>query len=151
VTIERRFTLQLELVQFFYTLYVMAVVGYSSYIASCAFSAFLIRVYPEYVKVIVKIHATRKILSLPKPLKDILLSLAFSDLGVGLLVQPEHIAVHVMRLEPNAENNTVYKGTFLAYLTLTNLFGYGSFFGVMAVTVLTDFWPFIFISDTRNL
>ena len=38
------------------------------------------------------IHAIRKASSLPKPLKTLLLSLAVSDLGVGLLAQPLYIA-----------------------------------------------------------
>ena len=37
---------------------------------------------------IVTIHAIRKTLSLSKPLKLLLLSLAVSDLGVGLTTQP---------------------------------------------------------------
>ena len=41
---------------------------------------------------IVAIQAMRKTSSLPKPLKTLLMSLAVSDLGVGLLVQPLHIA-----------------------------------------------------------
>ena len=41
---------------------------------------------------IITIHAMRKTSSLPKPLKTLLLSLAVSDLGVGLLVQPFYIA-----------------------------------------------------------
>ena len=83
----------------------------------------------------ITIHAIRKTSSLPKPLKTLLLSLAVSDLGVGLLGQPVHIAVHVRQLEPNAENNPTYRKLFSAYLILVNLFYYASFFGVTALTV----------------
>ena len=41
---------------------------------------------------ILTIHAMRKTSSLPKPLKTLLLSLAVSDLGVGLIAQPLYIA-----------------------------------------------------------
>ena len=38
------------------------------------------------------IYALTKLSSLPRPLKTLLLSLAVSDLGVGLMVQPSNIA-----------------------------------------------------------
>ena len=44
---------------------------------------------------ILTIHAMRKTSSLPKPLKILLLSLAVSDLGVGLIAQPLYIAAMV--------------------------------------------------------
>ena len=83
----------------------------------------------------VTIHAIRKTSSLPKHLKTLLLSLAVSDLGVGLLVPSFHIAVLVMQLEPNAENNPVYNHSKKGYLFLLNLFYYTTFFGVAALTV----------------
>jgi len=52
-----------------------------------AFSA-----YTAIMLNILSIHAMRKTSSLPKPLKTLLLSLAVSDLGVGLLAQPLFIA-----------------------------------------------------------
>ena len=55
----------------------------STYIANCVFNSFL-----SYTAIIVTIHAIRKTLSLPKTSKTLLLSLAFSDVGVGLLSQP---------------------------------------------------------------
>ena len=62
---------------------------YSKYIAKCVFNAFSL--YAAIVLNIVAIHAIRKTNSLPKPLKTLLLSLAVSDLGVGLIVQPLYI------------------------------------------------------------
>ena len=38
------------------------------------------------------IYALTKLSSLPRPLRTLLLSLAVSDLGVGLMVQPSNIA-----------------------------------------------------------
>ena len=63
---------------------------YSSYIANCVFNA--LSSYTAIVLNIVAIRAIRKTSSLPKPLKTLLMSLAVSDLGVGLLVQPLFIA-----------------------------------------------------------
>ena len=48
---------------------------------------------------IITIQALRKTSSLPKTLKTLLLSLAVSDLGVGLLVQPLYVAILVMEID----------------------------------------------------
>ena len=106
---------------------------HSSYIANIVFSVILC-----YIAIIVNsvtIHAIKKTLSSPKPLKTSLLSLAVSDLGVGSLVLPLRIACLVMALEQNAENNPVYKTTHSACYILANLLSYASFFGVTALTV----------------
>ena len=63
---------------------------YSSSIFTCEVNAF--SAYTATMLNILTIHAMRKISRLPKPLKTLLLSLAVSDLGVGLLVQPLYIA-----------------------------------------------------------
>ena len=83
----------------------------------------------------VTINAIRKTSSLPKPLKTLLLSLAVSDLGVGLLVQPLQITVLVMQLEPNAVNSPTFKNAYLAYVAVMNLFYYTSFFSVTAISL----------------
>ena len=88
----------------------------------------------------VSILAIRKTSSLPKTLKTLLLSLAVSDLGVGLLVQPLYIAHLAMELEQNAENNpvhnymSVHNYVYKAFLVFVNLFGIASFFGVAALS-----------------
>ena len=67
----------------------------------------------------------RKTSSLPKPLKTLLLSLAVSDLGVGLLTQPLYITWMV-----NPANST---SDLLHNAAL--VFGYSSFFSVVAISV----------------
>ena len=63
---------------------------YSTYIVNCVFNAF--SAYTIIALNILTIHAMKNTSSLPKPLKTLLLSLAVSDLGVGLLAQPLYIA-----------------------------------------------------------
>ena len=55
---------------------------FSTYIANCVFNSFLS--YTSIMLNIVTIHAIRKTSSLPKALKTLLLSLAVSDVAVGL-------------------------------------------------------------------
>ena len=62
-----------------------------SYVANCVFNAF--SSYTAIMLNSLTIYAINKTSSLPKPLKTLLLSLAVSDLGVGLLVQPMFIVL----------------------------------------------------------
>ena len=100
-------------------------------LANCVFNVFLS--YTAIMLNIVTIHALRKTSSLPKPLKSLLLSLAFSDLGVGLLVQPLYIAVLVMEMEQDT-NNSTYKVVKIPYVIQAYVFCYASFFGVVALS-----------------
>ena len=104
---------------------------YSTSIANCVFNDFLS--YTTTVLNIITMHALRKTSSLPNHLKTLLLSLAVSDLGVGLLVQPLYIARLVMEMEQNTNNNTSYT-IYKLYLTLSNLFFWASSFGVVALS-----------------
>ena len=106
---------------------------YLPYIMNCAFNVFLC--YTTIMLNSVTIYAIRQTSSLPKPLKTLLLSLAISDLGVVLLAQPFYIALLVMRLERNTENNPGYNVAKVAYLIPTNLFVIVSFFGVTTLIV----------------
>ena len=106
---------------------------YSSHIANCVFNAFLS--YTAIMLNSVTIYAVRKTSSLPKNLNILLLSLAVSDLGVGLIVQPLYSARLMIRLEPNYENNPAYKATYYLFLFPYNLLYFASFFGVTALTV----------------
>ena len=118
----------------FSTFYRMAGTGdfYPTLVANCFFNAFLL--FTTLVLNIITIQALRKVSSFPKPLKTLLLSLAVSDLGVGLLVHPLYIACLIMNIEQSANKrlyNTVY--------TVQRLFGYlicdVSFLGIIALTV----------------
>jgi len=89
---------------------------------------------------IVTIHAIRKTPSLPrtletsllpKTLKALLLSLAVSDVGVGLFVQPFYITLQVKWAQENSPGCNTYKAFFL----VNRLFSMASFFGVVAVSV----------------
>ena len=104
----------------------------TSYIVNCAVNAFL--TYTAIVLNILTIHAIRKTSSLPKSLKTLFLSLAVSDLGVGLLAQPLNIAVMIKELQKNTENNNFHFMS-IAFETITVLFGYSSFFTVVAISV----------------
>ena len=100
----------------------------SSYITTCVLNAFLS--YTAVMLNCLTIYALTKLSSLPRPLKTLLLSLAVSDLGVGLMVQPSYIATLVMEMEQKTENNPAYNIVFKFYAFTVNLFGYASFFGV---------------------
>ena len=97
---------------------------YSSNIVNCVFNGF--SAYSAIALNILTIHAIRKTsASLPKPLKTLLVSLAVSDLGVGLLVQPLQIASLISRscIPLNVLN------------AITFVFIYTSFFTVVAISI----------------
>ena len=82
---------------------------------------------------IITIQAMTKTSSLPIPLRTFLLSLAASDIGVGLLAQPLYIVYLVAKMQPNAawENSPIFS---YVYLISMDLFIYASFFGVMVLS-----------------
>ena len=102
---------------------------HSTYIANCVFNSFLS--FTAILLNMITIHAIRKTSSFPKPLRTLLLSLAVSDLGVGLLVHPFYTALLVKWLQQSIPNCTTYKVIFFIAL----LFSVASFFVVVAVTV----------------
>ena len=101
-----------------------------SYLTLCVFNAYLS--YTATMLNIVAIYAIRKTLSLPKNLKTLLLSLAVSDLGVGLLAQPMHVA-YIMDSKQNNATNETYNVIYIAFLIPTNFFTYASLFSVTAL------------------
>jgi len=102
---------------------------HSAYIANCVFNTFLS--YTAIMLNIVTIHAIRKALSLSNTLKTLLLSLAVSDLGVGLLGQPVYTSVLVKLLQK--QNLDCH--SYLAYGFIRDVFVLASFLGVLAVSV----------------
>ena len=100
-----------------------------SFIANCVFNAFLS--YTAITLNIATIHAIRKTPSLPKPLGTLLLSLAVSDLGVGLLVQPLYIALLLNTLQHNSSNCFLVT----AFVIIMSMVTSASFFGVVAISV----------------
>ena len=105
---------------------------YSTFVANRFFNAFLL--FTALVLNIITIQALRKISSFPKPLKTLLLSLAVSDLGVGLLVHPLNIAHLIMNKEQSA-NRRLYYTVHTARRLFSYLMCTASFLGIIALTV----------------
>ena len=101
----------------------------STYIANCVFNNFLS--YTAIMLNIVTIHAIRKTSSLPKTLKSLLLSLAVSDIGVGLLSQPFYTSLLVKLLQ----KNSLDCNTFMIFKVIGCVFLSTSFLGVVATSV----------------
>ena len=100
-----------------------------SYLTLCILNANFS--YTATILNIVTIYAIMKTPSLSKNFKTLLLSLAVSDLGVGLLAQPM-FAAHIMDSKQNNEtmnNNVIY----IAFRTPTNIFIPASLFSVTAL------------------
>ena len=100
------------------------------YLTFCVFNAYLS--YTATMLNIVAIYAIRKTSSLSKNFKKLLLSLAVSDLGVVLLVQPMYIAFIMDSQQNNATNDT-NNVIYLAFLLPVNLFIDASLFSVTAL------------------
>jgi len=101
----------------------------TTYTVNCVSNSFL--TYTAVVLNIIAIHAIRKTWALPKPLKTLLLSLAISDVGVGVFVQPYYTSLLVKWLQRENPGCTSYK----AFFVVLSLFAISSFFGVVAVSV----------------
>ena len=98
----------------------------SSYLLVCLLNAFLS--YTATMLNIVTIHAIRKTPSLSKNLKTLLLSLAVSDLGVGLVAQPLYVARLIMESRLNIETSKTYNAIYIAYHIPANLFVFATLF-----------------------
>ena len=86
---------------------------------------------------IVTIHAIRKTPSLSKNLKTLLLSLAVSDLGVGLVAQPLYVARLIMESQLNIETSKTYNAIYIAYLIPVNLFRFATLFLVIVLCAVS--------------
>ena len=100
-----------------------------SVVANCVFNSFLC--YTTIILNIVTIHAIRKTALLPKPLRTLLLSLAASDVGVGLLVQPLYISTLVSLLNQKRIDCIFYK----KFLAAINFFCISSLLSVVTISV----------------
>ena len=83
---------------------------------------------------IVLIFALRRTSSLPKTLKALILSVAVSDLGIGLVAQPLYITRMIMQIQQTDDQET-YNGTDRALRLIGRTLGYASFFGVTTISV----------------
>jgi len=102
---------------------------YSMYVSNIALNSFLC--YTAIMLNIVTIHAIRKTPSLPKTLKTLLLSLAVSDVAVGLVIQPFYISLLVTWLQ---ENYPACR-TYMAFDITMGFFSRASFYNVVAITI----------------
>ena len=102
----------------------------ASLIANCVFNAFLC--FTAITFNIVTIIALRKPLAIPSAVKTLLISLAVSDLGVGLLVHPLYITNFVMAIKQNTQTLTFEITLSFSEATVI-FFPYVSFFGVVAL------------------
>ena len=100
-----------------------------TYIGNCVVNIFLS--YTAVMLNIVTIHAVRKTSSLPKTLKTLLFSLAVSDVGVGLLVQPFYISLLVKWLQQKNPDCNIY----MLFKLIVSVFSLASFLSVVAVSV----------------
>ena len=100
---------------------------YSTSIANCAFNSFL--AYTAIMLNIVTMHGIRKTSSIPKTLKTLLLSLAVSDVSIGLLVQPYYTSLLIKWSQLIFPNCSTYKTFFF----VSNLFCIASFFVAVSV------------------
>ena len=98
-------------------------------VANCVFNSFLC--YANIILNIVTICAIRKTALLPKPLKTLLLSLAASDVGVGLLAQPLHISILVGWLNQKRIDCISYK----RLMAVMKFFCLSSLFNVVTISV----------------
>ena len=94
---------------------------YSTTIANCVFNCILSCTAIMFN--IVTIHAIRRTSSLPKTLKTLLLSLAVSDVGVGLLGQPFYCLVLIKWSLQSNPDCTMFKAYYIvAYLFSCSFF-----------------------------
>ena len=98
-------------------------------VANCVFNSFLC--YTTIILNIVTIHAIRRTVLLPKPSRTLLLSLAASDVVVGLLVQPLYISTLVSGLKRKRIDCISYKGLSAVF----NFFCVSSLLNVVTISV----------------
>ena len=105
---------------------------YPWYIVTCVLNILL--TITAIVLNSVTIQALRKASSLSKSLRTLLLSLAFTDLGVGLLCHPFNIAFLIKWLRQEMESYPTC-AAYTAFTFITNSLSKASFFGIAALSV----------------
>ena len=100
-----------------------------SLILNCVVNSFLS--YATVMLNIVLIFALRRTSSLPKTLKALILSVAVSDIGMGILVQPLYTARLLMKMKNTNNQETFNEIVNVIGRTLANV----SFFGVTTISV----------------
>ena len=100
-----------------------------SLVANCVFNSFLS--YTTIILNILTIHAIRKTALLSKPLRTLLLSLAASDVGVGLLAQPLFISILVSWLKRSRIDPISFKGL----MAVMRFFCASSLLNVLTISV----------------
>ena len=98
-------------------------------VAYCVFNSCLC--YTTIILNILTIYAMRKTALLPKPLRTLLLSLAASDVGVGILAQPLHIFILVSWLNRKRIDCISYK----RLMVIIKFFCVSSLFNVVTISV----------------
>ena len=88
--------------------------------------------YTTIILNIVTIHAIRKTALLPKPLRTLLLSLAASDIGVGLLAQPLFISILVVSWLKRSRIDPI---SFKGLMAVMYFFCASSLFSVVTISV----------------
>ncbi|XP_022780038.1 beta-2 adrenergic receptor-like [Stylophora pistillata] len=99
-----------------------------TYINNCVLNSFLN--YHTIIMNALMIHAIRRCSSQPQTWKTFLLSLAVSDVGLGLVVQPFYTLLLVNWLQQNDSGCE----TIMIFQILGNLFSTASFLGVVALS-----------------
>ena len=100
-----------------------------TFIANCSINNFL--TYTAVMLNITTIYAIQKTTLLPKTLRTLLLSLAVSDIGVGLFVQPFHSYFLVIWMQLQSPSCITYQINNV----VVTLFAVASFLGVVALSV----------------
>jgi len=103
---------------------------YPLYIVSCALNVLL--TITAIVLNSVTIQALRKASSLSKPLRTLLLSLSFTDLGVGLLCHPFATAFLIKWSQQNMESYPTC-AAYTIFTFITVVLSAASFFGVISL------------------
>ncbi|XP_022805461.1 histamine H2 receptor-like [Stylophora pistillata] len=101
----------------------------SSFIINCVLNSFIC--YTAIVLNIFTIYAIAKTSALSKPLKTLLVSVAVSDVGVGLIVEPLFLSLLIKWLQLQNEDCTFFLGLHV----VLNLFSMTSFLNIMAISI----------------